>query len=107
MAQTSTLTVKLTGEPLVGAEVITSVDIVVQTTDGDGKISASLPDNYVACVFVAVRHSSIPNVTHVSLCILEAGEDYEINIPSDVGESGSEDMGMRLYGIHSRFITKL
>lgn len=106
MAQTTTLTIKSGGVPLVNAEVISSDALsTIATTDADGKITASLPDDYAATVLVAVRHSSIPDTTYVAVCILESGQDYEINLPNsitDITEGVHE-----LLGIHAHLARKL
>lgn len=103
MAQTSTLTVKLDGTPLVGAEIISCALEVIATTDGDGKISASLPDNFASAVLVAVRHSSLFDRTYTAVCILESGEDYELDIPA----IAYVESGASLFGIHGLFVRKL
>lgn len=103
MAETSTLTIKLGGVPVVGAEVITSASTTIAITDDNGKISAPYANDYANCTMVAVRHSSIPEATYVAVCVLEAGEDYEINLPTDTGAESSGE----LYGISSHFVKKL
>lgn len=103
MAQTSTLTIKLNETPLVGAEVISNTSQVIEITDENGQISSSLPDDFAACVLVAVRHSSIPGTTYTSICVLESGEDYEVTIPSNTGGEGAG----ALCGIHADFVEKI
>ena len=100
--KTSILTTKYMGEPLVGAEIFTGVDTAVQITDANGEISTELPDDYATTLPVAVRHSSLP-FTFFALFVLEAGLNYEINIP--VAEVDQNEEYTPLLGLHSRIVT--
>lgn len=104
MADT-TITVTYGGEPLVGAEVITSGGEIDEayTTDGDGKVTIDLAIGYANCVLVAVRHASFPMDAYIAVWIMEGASDYLLTIPAyAVVEVGGDTRG-----IHAHFVTKL
>lgn len=105
MAKNSTLTVKYEGDLLVGAEVFSTAKSIVSVTDGSGQITDSLADDYASVIVVAVRHSSLAFTFYVTF-LLEAGLNYELNIP--IIKIDSEATGYSPYmGLHSGLVTEL
>ena len=102
MAKTSTITITYGGEPLAEAEVFSTGTDTVLVTDANGHLTSDFPDDYATVLLMAIRHDSFPMEAYVALCILEAGEDYTLAIPTyALDESGGE-----LRGIHCHFATK-
>lgn len=100
---TSTITITYDGEPLVGAEVLSTAKNIITTTDANGQVTYSVADDYAVVVLMAVRHESFPMKAYIGLCLLEAGENYVLSIPFYAETEG----GGPIRGIHCHFAEKV